>query len=293
MKIKESAGYTSFRIFNTIFMIIISIVMLYPMVYVVFASFSESNALLMNEGLLLWPIKPNLRSYMKVIENPMVWSGYKNTLIVLVGGTALNLVMTILAAYVLSRKNLAGSKLMTIFVVFTMYFSGGMIPMYLNVRSFGLDDSLWALIIPGAMSAYNMIILLTAFASIPDSLEESATLDGANPFTTLVKIIVPLSGSSIAVILLYYAVGHWNSWFNAMIFLRDRAKYPLQLVLREILVQNDVSAMMDNAIVDGEGSIAETIKYAVIVVSTVPILAVYPFLQKYFVKGVMVGAVKG
>lgn len=293
MKIKEGIGYTGFRVCNTIFMILISVVMLYPMVYVLFASLSESNALLMNEGLLLWPIKPNLRSYMKVVENPMVWSGYKNTLIILFGGTSLNLVMTILAAYVLSRKNLAGSKFMTIFVVFTMYFSGGMIPTYLNVRSFGLDDSLWALIIPGAMSAYNMVILRTAFASVPASLEESATLDGANPFKILIRIIVPLSGSSIAVILLYYAVGHWNSWFNAMIYLRDRAKYPLQLVLREILVQNDVSAMMDGAVMDGEGSIAETIKYAVIIVSTVPILTVYPFLQKYFVKGVMVGAVKG
>lgn len=293
MKIKQSFGYSCFTVCNTVFMILLSFVMLYPMLYVVFASFSESNALLMHQGVLFWPVSPNLRSYAKVLENPMVWSGYKNTLFILVVGTSLNLVMTILCAFVLSRKNLKGSGIMTGMIIFTMYFGGGLIPSYLNVRSLGMDNTLWALIIPGAMSAYNMIIMRTSFASIPDSLEESATLDGANPFTILVRIILPLSGSTIAVILLYYAVAHWNSWFNAMIYLRDRAKYPLQLVLREILIQNDTSAMMEEIGQQEQGSIAETIKYAIIVVSTVPILAIYPFLQRYFVKGVMIGAVKG
>ena len=293
MKIKKSFGYSCFQVCNIIFMILLSIVMLYPMLYVIFASFSESNAFLMHQGLLMWPVSPNMRSYAKVLENPMVWIGYKNTLFILVVGTAINLVMTILCAFVLSRKNLKGRGIMTGFIIFTMYFSGGLIPNYLNVRSFGLDNTLWALIIPTAMSAYNMIIMRTAFAGVPDSLEESALLDGANAFTLLVRIIVPLSGSTIAVVLLYYAVAHWNSWFNAMIYLRAREKFPLQLVLREILIQNDTSAMMESVGTQDEGSIAETIKYAVIVVSTIPILAIYPFLQKYFVKGVMVGAVKG
>ena len=179
------------------------------------------------------------------------------------------------------------------FIIFTMYFSGGLIPSYLNVKSLGLDNTLWALILPNAMSAYNMIIMRTSFASIPDSLEESAKLDGANHFIIMCRIVIPLSGSIIAVIILYYAVTHWNSWFNAMIYLRDRTKYPLQLVLREILIQNDAGNMLDDFKALEQGSVAETIKYATIVVGTLPIMAVYPFLQKYFVKGVMIGAVKG
>lgn len=292
MKIKESFSYRCFTVFNTFFLTFLSVIMLYPMLYVAFASFSNPDMFLRHEGLLLYPLAPNLDTYKRVLENSMIWTGYKNTLIILVGATSLNMVLTIISSFVLSRKNLAYGPHIMKFIVFTMYFSGGLIPSYLNVRSFGLDNTLLALIIPGAISATNMIILKSAFASIPDSLEESATLDGANPFTIMTKIIVPLSGPSIAVIVLYYAVGHWNAWFGAMIYLRDRAKYPLQLVLREILIQNNTVTMMNDLAVD-QSSIAETLKYAVIMVSTVPILAAYPLLQKYFVKGVMVGAVKG
>lgn len=292
MKIKESLSYRCFTVANTVFLTLLSIVMLYPMLYVAFASFSNPDMFLRHEGLLLYPLAPNLETYRRVLENSMIWTGYKNTLIVLVGATSLNMILTIVASFVLSRKNLAYGKFIMKFIVFTMYFSGGLIPAYMNVRSFGLDNTLWALIIPGAISASNMIILKSAFASIPDSLEESATLDGANPFTIMTRIVVPLSGPSIAVIVLYYAVGHWNAWFGAMIYLRDRAKYPLQLVLREILIQNNTETMMNDLAAD-QTSIAETIKYAVIIVSTVPILCAYPLLQKYFVKGVMVGAVKG
>lgn len=293
MKIKKSIGYRCFTACNTVFLVLLSFTMLYPILYVIFASFSDSAAFISHEGMLLWPLNPNLHSYRKVFENPMVWIGYKNTLFILVVGVSINMVMTSLAAYVLSRKGLKGLHVMTLFVVFTMFFSGGMIPNYLNVKSFGLDNTLWALILPGAMSAYNMIIMRTSFAGIPDSLEESAMLDGANHFVILIRIILPLSSSVIAVMVLYYAVGHWNSWFNAMIYLRDRAKYPLQLVLREILIQNDTSNMMNDLSSMEQGSIAETIKYAIIVVGTLPILCVYPFLQKYFVKGVMIGAIKG
>ena len=292
MKIKESLGYRTFTVANTIFLTILSVVMIYPLLYVAFASFSNPDMFLRHEGLLLYPLGANLDTYRRVLENSMIWTGYKNTLIILVGATSLNVALTIIAAFVLSRKNLAYGKIIMKCIVFTMYFSGGLIPTYMNIRSLGLDNTLWALIIPGAISATNMIILKSAFASVPDSLEESATLDGANPFTVMTRIIVPLSGPSIAVIVLYYAVGHWNSWFGAMIYLRDRAKYPLQLVLREILIQNNTDNMMDDLATD-QSSIAETIKYAVIMVSTVPILCAYPLLQKYFVKGVMVGAVKG
>ena len=182
-------------------------------------------------------------------------------------------------------------------IVFTMYFSGGLIPTYLNIRDLGMLDSLWSLIIPGAISTYNMIVLRTGFASVPESLEESAKIDGASNIRILWQIIIPLSKASLAVICLYYAVGHWNSWFNAMIYLNRRELFPLQLILREILINNDTSSMVNDVTVQGgagEASfVSETVKYAVIIVSTVPILCLYPFIQKYFTKGVMVGAVKG
>ncbi|MBE7035493.1 MAG: carbohydrate ABC transporter permease [Ruminococcaceae bacterium] len=293
MKIKNSFGYSCFTVFNTIFMVLLCIVTLYPLLFVVFASLSESNAFMMHEGLLLWPVKPNFESYLRVIENPMIWSGYRNTLVIMTVGTCTNMVMTILGAFFMSRKDVKGVGLFSKFIVFSMYFSGGLIPTYLNIRQFGLDGSFWALIIPFAVNTYNMIIMRTAFASVPDSLEESATLDGANAFTVLTRIILPLSGSTIAVVILYYVVGHWNAWFYASLFLRKREQWPLQLVLNEILMQNSTNSMLGDTTSLEAGSVAETIKYAVIVVSTIPILLAYPFLQRYFVKGVMVGAVKG
>ena len=267
--------------------------MIYPILYVVFASLSNSNALMQHNGLIFSPIGFNTTAYEAVFKNPMIWSGYKNTLYILIFGVSLNMVMTTVAAYVLSRKDLPGKNAMMFFIVFTMYFGGGLIPFYLTVKNLGMYNSLWALILPGAMSAYNMIIMRTSFSGIPDSLVESAMLDGANHLYIMVRIIVPLSKSIMAVMVLYYAVGHWNSWFNAMVFLRDRSKYPLQLVMQEILIQNDTSSMTTDSTTLERNSIAETIKYASIMVSTLPILLVYPFLQKYFVKGVLIGAVKG
>ncbi len=293
MKIKSSVSYRCFTIFNTLFMIFIALIMIYPILYVVFASLSDSNALMQYSGLIFSPIGFNTTAYEAVFKNPMIWSGYKNTLYILVFGVSLNMVMTTVAAYVLSRKGLPGKNAMMFFIVFTMYFGGGLIPFYLTVKNLGMYDSLWALILPGAVSAYNMIIMRTSFCGIPDSLEESAMLDGANHLYIMVRIVVPLSKSVMAVMVLYYAVGHWNSWFNAMVFLRDRSKYPLQLVMQEILIQNDTSSMTTDSTLLERNSIAETIKYASIMVSTVPILLVYPFLQKYFVKGVLIGAVKG
>lgn len=286
-------AYRVFQIFNTIFMWFIIVVTLYPILYVTFASLSDSNKLMAHTGLLLAPIDTNIEAYKMVFKNPNIISGYLNTLFVVIVGLAVNMVMTIIAAYILSQKRLALKNVFTFYIVFTMYFSGGLIPLFLTVKQLGLDNSLWALIIPGAMSAYNMIIMRTSFQSLPDSLIESATLDGAGPIRILIRIVVPLSMPTIAVIILYYAVGHWNSWFGAMIYLRDRAKFPLQLILREILIQNDTSSMTQGTDMGDTQSVAETVQYAIIMVATLPILMVYPFLQKYFVKGVMVGAIKG
>ena len=202
--------------------------------------------------------------------------------------------LTCLAAYVLSRKNVLFNGVITFIIMFTMFFSGGMIPTYLLVNNLGLTNTYWALILPTAISTYNMIIMRTGFAAIPESLEESAKIDGASHFTILFKIVIPLAKPTMAVIVLYYAVACWNSWFNAMIYLQKRRDLqPLQLILRGILIENDTSNMQDGNVGQDTESIAESIKYAVIVVATLPILAIYPFLQKYFIKGIMIGAVKG
>jgi len=286
-------GEHIFNVVNNLFMIIIIIITLYPMLYVLFASLSSPRKLMMHYGVLLKPLDFNLNSYRAVFDNPNIWNGYRNTIIVVVVGVTVNMIMTILGGYLLSRRNWLFQKVMSLPIVLTMYFSGGLIPFFLTVRSLKLDNTLWALIIPTAISTFNMIIMRTAFASVPDSLEESAKLDGAGHIRILVKIMVPLVFPTIAVLILYYSVGHWNSWFNAMVFLRDRSKYPLQLILREILIQNSMENMTMGVEMDDKEMISETIKYAVIIVSTLPILCLYPFIQKYFVKGVMIGAVKG
>lgn len=290
-KIKGSIGEQFFDVFNVIFMLLLMILCFYPMYHVLLASFSNGVQLMRHEGLLLWPAGFSLSAYKAVLENQMIPTGYGNTLFIVIVGTTLNIFMSMLGAYFLARKDQAIGKYAMIFIVITMFFSGGMIPGYLNVRELGMYNSLWALILPGAISTFNMIIMKTAFMSIPASLEESAKLDGAGHLTILSRLFVPLSKATIAVLVLYYGVGHWNAWFGAMMYLQDRMLYPLQLILREILINNDVNAML-NVAVDVE-QISDTIKYSVVIVTTLPIIALYPFLQKYFVKGVMVGAVKG
>lgn len=293
MKIKESKSYWAFTVCNTIFMVFLMAIMLYPMLYVLFASLSDADALMANKGFLLRPAGFSMAAYKATFQNPMLLSGYINTIIIVVAGVTVNLIMTAIGAYFLSRRGVMLQKYVMMMIIFTMFFGGGLIPTYLNIKRLGLDNSLWALIIPGAISTYNLVIMRTSFQGIPESLEESAKLDGAGHLTILFRIVLPLSKAVFAVIALYYAVGHWNSWFNAMIYLHDRDKYPLQLVLREILISNDTNSMMSGVAVGDQQTIAETIKYAIIVVATAPILCIYPFVQKYFVKGVMVGAVKG
>ncbi|MFV0401795.1 MAG: carbohydrate ABC transporter permease [Oscillospiraceae bacterium] len=289
--IKRTMGEKVFDVFNTILLGLIAFITLYPMLYVLFASFSESSRLMVFQGALWKPLGFSTAAYSYVLKNPGVYSGYGVTLILVVVGTFINIALTSFAAFFVTRKDHFLAKYVMIMITITMFFSGGMIPEYLNVRGLGLYNSLWALMLPFAISTFNCIILRTAFASLPDSLEESAKLDGANDFTVLFRIFIPLSKATLAVLVLYYAVGHWNSWFQAMLYIQDRPKFPLQLILREILIVNDTSSMMNTAA--DTTQMAETIKYALIIVTTLPILCIYPFLQKYFAKGVMVGAVKG
>jgi putative aldouronate transport system permease protein len=274
-----------------VFMILIT---LYPFYYVLICSFSDGNYLIQQRGLMFFPVGFNLKAYKLVISNPNIISGYRATLIIVAGGTALNLLMTSFGAYALSRKRFAPRNIIMGFILFTMYFSGGLIPSYLLIYKYlNLGNNLLALILPGAISTWNLIIMRTNFAEIPDSLEEAALIDGANDFSILFKIILPLSKPVIAVMLLFYGVGHWNGWFGAMIYIRDRSLYPLQLILREILLLNSTDRALSGANMTDMLSVSESMKYATIIAATVPVLLAYPFLQKYFVKGLMIGAVKG
>lgn len=291
-KMKESLSSRIFDVCNVVFMASLIIVILIPLIHVVSASFSSPSAYVRHEGMLLYPLDFCLDAYKAVAKNRNIITGYLNTIFIVVVGTTINVSVTLVAAYCLSRKNVMWNNVLMMGIVFSMYFSGGMIPFYLVVKGVGLNNSIWSLILPSAVSTYNLIIMRTAMASVPDSLEESAKLDGANHWTILWKIMAPLVKPTIAVICLYYAVTHWNSWFNAMLFIRKKSGYPLQLVLREILLQNDTSAMTAGSGAD-DYLISETIQFATIVVATLPILTIYPFIQKYFVKGVMIGAVKG
>ncbi|OAS23069.1 carbohydrate ABC transporter permease [Paenibacillus oryzisoli] len=283
------------RIFNAVIYTVLTLLMaatIYPLLHVLFASFSDADQIVSHEGILWRPLGFNLEAYKLVFSNSAIIVGYGNTLFIVVVGVAFNLLLTALGAFVLSRKNVFWSKWIMFGILFTMFFSGGLVPMYLIVKGVGLLDTLWSVIIPFAVSTFNLIIMRTAFASIPDALEESAKIDGANHFVLLFRIIIPLSLPTLAVIALYYAVDKWNGWFYASIFLKDRELFPLQIILREILISNSTDSMSSGTSGD-MFQIGETIKYATIVVATLPILCVYPFLQRFFIKGVMVGAVKG
>lgn len=306
----KSKSRIGFEIFNVLFMIALALICLYPMLYVIFASFSRPNDFIAHSGVLLRPLGFDTISYERAFSHPMILSGYANTLFVLVVGTLVSFLLTAIGAYFLSQKDILWQKIISFFIIFTMFFAGGLIPFYFAVKNFsfpipwfangdltikniGIFNTLWALILPNAISTYNMIVLRTGFMSIPDSLIESAKLDGAGHMRILFGIVIPLAKASVAVIILYYGVGYWNSWFNASIFLSDNKLFPLQLVLRQILLINSESAMTSGVDLGDQMAVSETIKYAVIVIATLPILCIYPLLQKYFVSGVMIGAVKG
>ena len=292
MQIKRSYGERIFEVFNITFMLLLACVTVYPLWHVAIASVSDPVQFMAHRGILLKPYGFSLLSYKAVFENRMVVIGYTNTIIYVVAGTAINLLITSLGAYVLSRKSVYWRNAMMFMVVFTMFFSGGLIPSFLLVQALHLKNTIGAIILPTAVSAWNLIIMRTAFMEIPDSLEESARIDGANDFIIFFRIILPLSKAIIAVMLLFYGVQNWNKWFDAMIYLTDKSLYPLQLVLRDILISNQTEDMMTD-VVENREKISQTIQYATIMVATLPVMCIYPFMQKYFVKGVMIGAVKG
>lgn len=290
--IKERHGDRVFELIIYGFLIIVSIIVLYPLIFVVSSSFSEPIAVLTNK-VFLWPVNPTLKVYQFVFRHPELWRSYLNTIIYTVVGTTLNVSLTGLGAYALSRRDLFGRNVITAVIVFTMFFSGGMIPVYMLVKNLGLLNSMWALLLPPAVSTWNLIVMRTYMQnSIPWELQEMAFMDGCNDIQVFFRIVLPLSAPIIAVMVLFYGVGHWNSWFSSLLYLSNRAKYPLQMILREILIQGETQDLTGAATADQE-MIGEGIKYATMVVATLPILCLYPFLQRYFVKGVTVGAIKG
>ena len=288
---RKTAGERIFTVFSTILLVFLSLIMLYPMVYEIFVSLSDPIALSKHRGILLSPQGFSTYAYSWVMGKAEVWTGYKNTLFTIVVGLCFNLTLTAIGAYFLTRKNALWHKPVMVLILITMYFSGGMVPSFLLVRTLGMYDTLWSIIIPGAISTYNMILLRSYFATIPESLVESVFIDGGSHGTILFKIFIPLSLPAMAVMVLYYGVGHWNTYFNAMIYLQDRSKWTLQLILKDMLIQGS------NLDVDEQDAeyqqVVESIKGAMVIVSTVPILCIYPFLQKYFVGGIMIGSLKG
>ena len=286
------------KVFNFVNISIVTLfflAVLFPLIYVVSASFSDPNKVIQGQ-VWLWPVGFNLEGYKAVFDNPRVMSGYLNSFIIMVGGTAVNVVMTILAGYPLSRKDFPDRHLLMGLFVFTIMFSGGLIPTYILVKNLGLIDTRWALILPTAIGVWNAIIVRTYFqTTIPGDLLEASQMEGCSEFQFLWKIVIPLSGPIIAVITLFYAVGHWNQFFQALLYLKDEAKYPLQIVLREILVENTITDMSS---MDVESQLLrqrlrELLKYSLIIVASAPLLMIYPFIQKYFVKGIMIGSLKG
>lgn len=271
------------------------LVILYPVIFIVSASFSEGSEVQLGH-VYLWPVKPTLEGYRAVFSHRNIMTGYRNTILYTLGGTLINVVVTILCAYPLSRKDMPLRGFFVFLFVFTMFFGGGLIPTYLLVNSLGLVNTFWALLIPGAMSVYNMIITRTFFQNgVPHELLEASQIDGCSDARYFFSILLPLSQAVISVISLYYAVAHWNSYFSALIYIRDKQLQPLQLILRSILLSTRVSLneFEDPDLLEGKIGLEFLVKFALIVVSSAPIMCLYPFVQKFFAKGVMLGSVKG
>lgn len=293
MNYKKSSGEIVFDIFNYMLMVLLVIVTLYPCYYVVVASVSDPTRIYEGSGILLYPKGFAFNAYKDVLNYKQLWLSYGNTIFYVAAGDFLSVAVTVMTAFGLTRRDLPFRNFIMFAILFTMYFNGGLIPTYLVVKNVGLLDTRLAMILPGLVGTYNLIITISYFRGLPYELEEAAKIDGANDYTILLKVMMPLAKPIIAVIALYYMVSLWNNYFTAMIYLNKRSLYPLQLVLREILIQNDTNAVGSASNAGDAQSYAENLKYAVIVVSTIPILCVYPFIQRYFVKGVTIGAVKG
>ncbi len=294
---RRTRGDRIFDGVNLALLIVIGLIIAYPLYFVVIASISDPNVV--NKGqVIFYPKGVTLLGYEKLFQDATIWMGYRNTLFYTVVGTCLNVIVTVCAAYALSRRDLVGRKWLMKYFIFTMYFSGGLIPLYIQVGNMGLYNTRWVLIILGLLSVYNLIIARTFFeTSIPDEMLEAAKLDGCSDLRFFVSIVLPLSHAIVAVLVVYYGVGHWNQYFNALIYVSKQEYYPLQIILREILIQ---SRQTEAVVSEGQiaelmerNKYAELIKYGVIVVSSLPVMILYPFAQKFFVKGVMLGAVKG
>lgn len=289
-KRRLTIGSVSFDIVNYGLLILVGFIMFYPMWYVLVVSLSSSKYI--SQGLVtFWPKGVTFDAYVRVFNSKNIWIGYKNTVLYTVVGTTISVLLSAMCAYPLSQKSFYGRRFLTVLITVTMFINGGMIPLYLIINSLNLMNTMWAIVLPTAISTYNMIIMRTSFSSIPSSLIESAYLDGANDIRILFSIVLPLSKAIIATMILFYSVSCWNSYFPAMLYLNDKTKYPVQVIMRDIIIGSDMSEAGDTSALSNVGMM--NYRYAVIIVSMIPILMVYPFIQKYFTKGVMVGAVKG
>ena len=294
-RVNESAVDRIFILGNAAFLLIITIIILLPLIFIVAASFSSAEAVIAGR-VTLWPVDFSLLGYETIFEHKKVWNGFANSLFYTFFGALFNVTMTIIAAYPLSRQDLVGRRLIIFAFVFTMLFSGGLIPTFIVVRDLGLYNTRWAMILPTGIGPFNLLIAITFFrTTIPPELNEAARIDGASDFRIFLSIILPLARPIIAVLALFYAVNtHWNTYFQALIYLKDQELFPLQLVLREILIQNSIDASM---LIDIEDLVAreglrDLLKYSLIVVASVPVMLIYPFVQRHFVKGMMIGSVK-
>ena len=293
-KIRLSRADQVFDAVNYVILTLCLLVVAYPLYFIVIASVSDPTAVYAGR-VVLWPASFTLEGYRRILDYASFFTGYRNTILYTLVGTAVNVAITIPGAYALSRKDLVGRNIMMMGITFTMIFSGGLIPTYLLVIQLNLYNTMWALILPAAVSSWNFIVARTFFQqTIPDELLEAATLDGAGNTQFFLRIVLPLSKSIIAVMVLFYAVNHWNSYFNALIYLKSAEKYPLQLVLRNILFENSLGDMVEDASTLAlQQRLGDLIKYGIIIASSLPLLILYPFLQRYFIQGVMIGAVKG
>jgi len=293
-RIKRTKAEIAFDVFNFLILLLLAFIMIYPMYYVFIVSISAGIHVIRGE-VSFWPMAPTFEVYRTVLQNPDIHTGFRNTLLYTTVGTAINLVMTTLCAYPLARKDFYGRKPLTFFFLLTMFISGGMIPLYLTVLNLGLINTMWAIVLPPAISTWNMLIMRSFFMNIPESLHESANIDGANDLQVLGRIVLPLSKPVFATMLLFYAVAHWNSWFSAVIYLNQRSRLPLQVFLRDIVITGvfgDQAELFGSA-ADNFTVVATNYQYAVIIITVIPILLIYPFLQKHFTKGVMIGSIKG
>ena len=290
--LRDSRGDKIFRFFSGLFLILLAAIVLYPVYFIVIASFSDPDAVLAGK-VVLWPVDINLDGYIKIIERTDVWLGYRNTIVYTLLTVVLSLLVTIPAGWALSRKNMPGKKFLMMYFTIPMFFGGGLIPFYNVMSNLGLINTIWAIVLPSILSVWNLFMTKTFFeSSVPNGLIEAAKIDGAGHFRTFISVVLPLAKAILAVMALYYAVGQWNSYFNAMIFLQDETLYPLQLVLKEILIASESTVGGSGETILQQYRLANQLKYVSVIVSSLPVLMLYPFVQKYFAQGVMIGSLK-